>query len=320
MAYSETHCLLPMSSRRLELSLCNKLLLTPNAAELTDISMAPASADQWKLAAEAYEKGSKEATGKPTAALLEALNTRLPFSKASGILDNGSGPGPYMAKLVETYGRDIAPSCTLICADWAPAMIEQVKRTKIQAIDADPDSLWARVDPQVLDAMDLNSIADESLSHVVAGWVYHIASDPQQCLAETMRVLKPGGVLGVASWKETQWLDAMRPIHKINASLSPPVGSDEFLSSTGLAGVFEKAGFAAVEVSEVHVELPFQTHALFVDILLTKMPPLIALLKGFSEAQTAELRSMMIEEMRGICPSEPGALKGVALVAVGTKE
>lgn len=146
-----------------------------------------------------------------------------------------------------------------------------------------------------------------------------MTNDPQKCLAETIRVLMPGGVLGVTSWKETQWLMAMRPIQKINASLSPPMGSKEFASLSGLRTELERAGFRGVKVEEVGVELPFQTHALFVDILLTKMPPLVVLLKNFSQTQRDDLRAMMVEEMRALCPQQPGALKGVALVAVGTK-
>ncbi|KAI5921287.1 S-adenosyl-L-methionine-dependent methyltransferase [Camillea tinctor] len=282
--------------------------------------MEEASAEQWKLAAESYEKGSKATTAKPTATLLERVNARLPFAEASGILDNGCGPGPYMARLIETYGGDIPPSCALTCTDWAPAMIEQVGHAKEKAVKLDPTSLWARVDARVLDAMDLSAIPDASLSHVLAGWVYHMTSDPQKCLTETHRVLKPGGVLGVTSWKETQWLAAMAPIQKLDPSLRPPVGSPEFASPTGLVKALEAAGFAGVELQEVPVDLPFQSHALFTDVLMTKMPPLVALLARFGPEQKDELRHLMIEEMRALCPEEPGALKGVALVAVGRKE
>lgn len=128
------------------------------------------------MAAKSYEEGSKATTAKPTATLLEKLNSRLSFREASGILDNGSGPGPYMSRLIETYAADIHPSCTLICADWAPTMIEQVNNAKANAVSQDSNSLWSRVDARVLDAIDLSSIGDESLSHVMAGWVSSIDS------------------------------------------------------------------------------------------------------------------------------------------------
>lgn len=48
-------------------------------------------------------------------------------------------------------------------------MIAQVRQTKNEEIDKDPDSPWARVDVSLLDAMDLQGIKDGSKSHVLAG-------------------------------------------------------------------------------------------------------------------------------------------------------
>ncbi|RYP12299.1 hypothetical protein DL765_007410 [Monosporascus sp. GIB2] len=93
---------------------------------------------------------------------------QLRFALAAMILDNRSSPGPCMSPLIETYGGDTPPSCTLTCADWAPATIEKVNNAKEQAVEQDPNSLWNRVNTRVLDAMDLNTIPDESLSHVLA--------------------------------------------------------------------------------------------------------------------------------------------------------
>ncbi|KAI0836428.1 S-adenosyl-L-methionine-dependent methyltransferase [Hypoxylon sp. FL0890] len=281
--------------------------------------MEEATVDQWKLAAETYEKSSKTATTKPTDILLERLNIRFPFAQASGILDDGCGPGSCMSRLIKTYGQDISPSCTLICSDWAPSMIQQVNNAKDQSLGLLPDSAWSRVDARVLDAMDLNSVADESLSHVMAGWVFHMTHNPQKCLSEARRVLKSGGVLGVASWKETQWLDAMKPIKKLKPELSPPTGSGQFASPSGLSLELKRAGFSKVELQEIDVELPFESHALFIDMLLTRMPPLVAIMKGFSTQQKEDLRYLMTNEIQKLCPQEPGFLKGIALVAISTR-
>ncbi|KAH6855616.1 S-adenosyl-L-methionine-dependent methyltransferase [Chaetomium sp. MPI-CAGE-AT-0009] len=281
--------------------------------------MSEATAEDWKLAAEAYEKGSRGATQQPTGALLERVNALFPFSEATSILDNGCGTGNVISRLIQDYGSVLGPSTALAAADWAPAMVDQVNAAKQTAVKENPGSLWARVDTHVLDAMDLHAIPGESQSHVTAGWVYHMTKSPQKCLSETHRVLKPNGVLGLVSWGDIQWLSIMSPISQINPSLRPPAGPPEWGSAAGLAQELTKARFRDIEVREVDVALPFQSRALFVDILLAKMPPLVALTKGFDAEQLERLRGLMVEEMARLCPTEPGALKGVAVVAVGRK-
>lgn len=76
-----------------------------------------------------------------------------------------------MARLIDEYGASLPPTCSLICADYAPAMVNQVAKTAKTEVEHDPGSIWARVDARVLDALDLNSIADSSHSHVAAGLV-----------------------------------------------------------------------------------------------------------------------------------------------------
>jgi hypothetical protein len=41
--------------------------------------------------------------------------------------------------------------------------------------------------------------------------------------------------------------------------------------------------------------------------------------QDLDERQKTLLRGLMIEEMRGLCPTEPGVLKALSLVAVGVK-
>jgi hypothetical protein len=121
--------------------------------------------------AETYKQLTKGTSVKPTAVLVEKLNSYVPFSTATGILDNGSGPGPIMSKILEDYGTIIPTSATLSCTDFAASMIEQVQESRAKVIAADPRSPWSRVQAEVLDALDLSTIQDASHSHVAAGWV-----------------------------------------------------------------------------------------------------------------------------------------------------
>ena len=128
-----------------------------------------AKGDQWNDIADAYKKITTETSVRPISVMLESANALLPFSEATGILDNGCGPGPIMSRMLKDY--QIPKSCSLTCSDFSEGMIKQVQQTKDGAVKADSSSPWSRVETVVQDATDLKSIEDLSKSHVTAGWV-----------------------------------------------------------------------------------------------------------------------------------------------------
>ncbi|KAI9037316.1 class I SAM-dependent methyltransferase [Aspergillus affinis] len=278
-----------------------------------------ATADDWKIMADTYKRLTEDTSIKPIGLMLEQLNARVPFSQASGILDSGCGPAPIMARAIAEYGSRILPSCALTCSDYAPAMIDQVRRSQTRFLQEDPESLWGRVRAEVLDAMDLSSIRDDAMSHVAAGWVFFTTKDPQKCLSECQRVLRPDGVVAVSSWEETEWLKIMKPLKQIDPGISPPSMRQGWETVLGLHGQLEQARFRRVEVYQVPTEVAFESYSTFVELLLTKMPHMVTLIRNFSDEQREQLRELMIDEMRRLSLAEPGALKGVALIAIGQK-
>jgi hypothetical protein len=53
--------------------------------------------------------------------------------------------------------------------------------------------------------------------------------------------------------------------------------------------------------------------------MMTRVTQMMTAGHDLDERQKTLLRGLMIEEMRGLCPTEPGVLKAVSLVAVGLK-
>lgn len=119
--------------------------------------------------ADAYKRVTSEVNVRPITVMLERANALLPFSEATGVLDNGCGPGPVMTRILRDYG--VPDSCSLTCSDFSEGMIKQVQAVKEDAVKADSKSPWSRVETVVQDAMDLKDISDSSKSHVTAGWV-----------------------------------------------------------------------------------------------------------------------------------------------------
>lgn len=132
-------------------------------------------------------------------------------------------------------------------------------------------------------------------------------------------MLQPGGVLAASSWAETDWLKIVKAISKIDPSHNPPAIPDEWANATNLKAHLEDAAYRDVEVHEVPVDIPFRTYDSFVEVMLTRVTQMMAASRDLPEEKKAVLRGLMKEEMQNLCPTEPGVLKGLSLVAVGVK-
>lgn len=287
--------------------------------------------------AEIYKKITMGTSSRPITVMLKRMNAMLPFSEATGIYDNGTGPGQVMARIISDHGSEINPSASLSCSDYSKPMIEKVLESKAEEVAKDPESLWGKVDAQLRDAMDLKGVSDESQSHVTAGWVYFVSADgrcvqfmrltypmqmtpdPQKCLSESKRVLQPNGVLCCSSWKESQWMDAMQLVKKVRPNLQTPFIPLEWASVPAMQAEIEKAGFREVSAEEVKVTMTFDSYDAFIDVLLLKMPAVVNLIKDFSDDEKAKLRQFILEDIRRVSPTEPGSMQGTALVAIGRK-
>ncbi|KAL6717765.1 hypothetical protein ACLMJK_003850 [Lecanora helva] len=273
--------------------------------------------DQWNEMAKLYTSLTVGVNRRPIAVMLERANELLAFSKATAILDNGCGPGPVMQRLLEEY--QVPNSCSLTCADFSEGMITRVKEQKEEKVNKDASSPWQRVETLVQDATNLNKIADSSRSHVTAGWVYFATSDPMKCLNESRRILKEDGVLACSSWQNTQWGDLTNLYVKVRPDKKAMAIPKAWTEVDALKGELEKAGFKDVECHQVKTQLQFQKVDGFVDLMADKMPHMKMLTQDMSKEEMEKFKTLMMEETRNLCPTEPGTLHGTSLVAVGRK-
>ncbi|KAK3059177.1 hypothetical protein LTR09_000743 [Extremus antarcticus] len=287
------------------------------APQRTSTNARIAQGDDWNEMAKLYKSMAYGTSEKPSAALLKAADTFLPFSEATGILDNGCGPGPIMTRILDGY--KIPQSCQLTCSDFSEGMISQVRQHKEETVKADSNSPWSRVESIVQDATNLKDIADDSQSHVTAGFVYFMTSDPQKALTESRRVLKDGGVLSLSSWQGSQWSDLMFLLPKVRPDKKMPHMLPEWTNADKLKGELEKAGFRDVQVQQVKTTMTYEKRSSLIELISTKMPHLVPIIKEMSDEEVQRYKDMMDEDMKKMCPDEPGSLEGVALVATGRK-
>ena len=149
--------------------------------------------------------------------------------------------------------------------------------------------------------------------------VYFMTSSPAKCLSESLRVLKDGGVLGLSSWQGSQWIDIMHLLTQVRPDIAMPSLPEAWTSTARVQGELTKAGFRDVESHSVDTGMTFETREALTEMLLTKIPHMVALTKNLSEDEMAEVRRVMMAGIKDFCADEPGTLKGVALIGIGRK-
>lgn len=117
---------------------------------------------------------------------LDSLNLLLELTRPTSedtVLDLACGPGLVACTFARQTGQ-------VIGMDLTPAMLEQAaKRQQEQGLT---NLVWQLGDVQAL------PYADDSFSLVITRYSFHHLLDPQQTLAEMIRVCKPGGRVLVA--------------------------------------------------------------------------------------------------------------------------
>lgn len=131
----------------------------------------------------------------------ERLLDRLPLSDANHVIDVGTGTGALLQVIQKR-----APKATVLGVDRSEGMLRLAAEKYAGQL-------------RVMDVQSLD-LADESFDVAVIAFVLFHLPDPQRCLNEVARVLKPGGWVGSTTW-------AVEQLPRVNAIW------DEELESAG---------------------------------------------------------------------------------------
>lgn len=138
-------------------------------------------ADRYSRRAQAYD-----ALWSPVIRPLgERLIARLPLRDARDVIDVGTGAGALLPALQEA-----APGATVLGVDNSAGMLELAR-------DKHPGPL------RLMDAQRLEVPSSAFDVALLAFVLFHLP-DPQRCLMEVFRALRPGGWVGTATWAAEQ--------------------------------------------------------------------------------------------------------------------
>ncbi|MEM7776271.1 MAG: methyltransferase domain-containing protein [Pseudomonadota bacterium] len=198
----------------------------------------------WDKAADAYEAGWKESLADAHAEVLRQANAQ----PGEHVLDLACGTGLVSFPLAMAVG----PSGRILATDISEKMIFEIRQiAKSRGVE---HFSTARAD-----AENIEMLPDCSVDLVTCALGLMYVADPSKAIAETLRVLKPGGRAVLAVWGERAkcgWAEIF-PI--VDERVKSTVCPFFFRLGTGssLATAMSTKGFVDVETTRLLSELPY---------------------------------------------------------------
>lgn len=159
-------------------------------------------------------------------------------------LDLATGPG----EPAETIARQF-PDCTVVATDVSPDQVKIAEATT---------ATLPNMAVQLADMQDLSAFGDSSFDLVTCCYGFMFPPDIPRAVAESYRVLKPGGKLIATTWNRVGMMEKLRSIMTEvlgQAPPPPPVNPLSLADPGRFEGMLTAAGYESVETA-VH-EYPF---------------------------------------------------------------
>jgi len=170
----------------------------------------------------------------------EAIIELCHIGEGKQVLDVGCGAGVTPCFLARKYG------CRVVGVDILDAMVQRSKER------AKRDGVLDKVEFRVADAQDL-PFEDDLFDAVITESVTAFPKDKGKAVAEYVRVVKPGGYVGLS---ESTWIKSPPPPEMI-AWASQDLGANVApLTAREWVGLLETAGLEEIQhrVSEINVQ------------------------------------------------------------------
>lgn len=253
-----------------------------------------------------------EAVSAPcTAALLRDLDPK----PGDTVLELAAGTGDTGFDAAERVG----PDGRLISSDFSPTMLDEArKRGAERGIE--------NVDYKVIDAAKIE-LEDDSVDGVLCRFGYMLMHDPEAALAETRRVLRPGGSVAFAVWAapEKNAFFMIAAISLIQRGHMPPPepppapGLFSMADPERVMGLLRNAGFGQARVEEVPLTFLVPGADGYLEFLTDTAGPIAIALQGLSADQRAEVLADVEDSLARFAAAAGGyPLPGLTLCAVAS--
>jgi len=226
------------------------------------------------------------------------------------VLELAAGPGDTGFETAAILGE----GGRLISTDFSADMVDVARRRGREVGNEN-------IEYRVMDAERIDFGAD-SIDGVLCQSAYMLMADPAVALAETRRVLRPGGRLALSVWgtaERNPWAAIGGMILIQRGHMQPP--------EPGAPGVFamaaeertrqllESAGFSSVRTEEVPVRFALRDVDDYEQWVIDVAGPFGMVVRGLPEEEREVLKALLIEAFAPFAVDGGYELPGVALCA-----
>ena len=204
----------------------------------------------------------------------------------------------------------------VICSDFSPAMLDAARRRGAERG-------LENVDYRVIDAEQIQ-LETGAVDGVLCRLGYMLMADPAQALAETRRVLRPGGRLALAVWgsmEQNPFFTVIAIALTQHGHLPPPEppGPPVFsmASADRTTALLERAGFAGVRTEEVAVRFEVPDTDGYLSLVADTAGPLGLALQALSESDREAVKADVEDSVARFRSGRGYEFPGIALCAVG---
>lgn len=229
------------------------------------------------------------------------------------LLELAAGAGDTGFEAAALAGED----GRLISTDFSQAMVEVARRRAAQLG-------LANVDHRVMDAESIELDAD-SIDGVLCRFGYMLMAEPAAALAETRRVLRPGGRVALAVWSAPErnpWISIGFGLLLERGLLPPPepgapspfaMASEEHTRS-----LLEGADFTDVRTEEMPVRFRFRDLDEYMTFASDTGGPAALVLRNMPDGEREAMKAQLGAAFESFQADDGYVLPGVALTAVAT--
>jgi ubiquinone/menaquinone biosynthesis C-methylase UbiE len=268
--------------------------------------------ENWQSMAGGWER-MRERMEKVTRPVSEWMVQALDPRPGDTVLELAAGPGDtgfMAAALVGDEGR-------LISSDFSPEML-QVGRRRAAELGL------GNVEHRVIDAEEI-ALEDDSVDGVLCRFGFMLMPDPEAALAETRRVLRPGGRLALGVWSHATrnpWISIAGRI-LVERGLAPPPepgapGMFVLADEERLRELLEGAGFGVERVEEVPVLFEYADVEDYIARSNDTGGMFSRIWREASDEDQEAVKARLEEDFAPFAADGGYALPGVALVAAAS--
>ena len=270
------------------------------------------SFDVWEAMAPGWERWRAQ-LARALTPVREWLVAELAPQPGQTVLEIGAGAGDTgfaAAAILGEQGR-------LISSDFSPAMVEVARRRGIELG-------LTNVDHRVIDAERIE-LETDSVDGVVSQSSYMLMADPALALAETRRVLQPGGRLALSVWgapEDNPWASIGGRLLVERGHLAPPEagapGIFAMASEDRTRRLLEGAGFTDIRTENVPVRFAYRNDDDYMRWVVEVAGPLATVIRGLPDDEQRALKDLLANEFGSFEADEGYSVPGMALTAVAS--